>query len=315
MTAPASTPRAEDELVTIRDWLRWGVSGFNAAGLAYGHGTASALDEAAFLILETLHLPIDQLEPWLDCRLTADERRAIRDILARRIETRKPAPYLTGTAYIQNLRFRVDERVIVPRSYVGELIAQGRLDDVAPPDGGSVLELCTGSGCLAILAALRFAGVQIDAVDLSAHALAVARTNVADYGLEGRIALLEGDLFQPVAGRRYDLIIANPPYVAAAEVAAFPAEFAAEPAMAHLGGADGLDLVRRILAAAADHLTPEGTLVMEIGTGRELLEAEHAELPFLWLDTEASEGEVLMLAAGDLTEGPRRKSRRRGGAA
>ena len=294
---------AIDDLQTVRDWLRWAVSSFNAAKLSYGHGTSGALDEAAFLILETLHLPGDQLEPWLDARLTIAERRAVRDIVVRRIETRKPAPYLTGSAYIQGHRFAVDERVIVPRSYIGELLLAGRFDDLVPRGPARILDLCTGSGCLAILAALYFGDASVDAVDLSADALAVARRNVGDYALDARVHLLEGDLLAPVAGQCYDLIIANPPYVARAEVAAFPPEHAAEPVMAHLAGDDGLDLARRILASAAAHLAPGGTLVMEIGTGRAILETAFADLPFVWLDTEESDGEVLLIGASDLAGG------------
>lgn len=289
-----------DELVTIRDWLRWAVSRFTAARLSYGHGTATALDEAAFVILETLHLPVDQLEPWLDARLTTAERRSIAEIVTRRIATRKPASYLTGTAYIQGRRFRVDERVIVPRSFIGELLVAGSLDDCLGRPPERILDLCTGSACLAILAAERFPEAHVDAVDLSADALEVARINVADYGLQDRIALIESDLFSSLAGRTYDLILANPPYVAEAEVAAFPPEHAAEPAMAHVGGVDGLDIARRILAGAPRHLAADGALVMEIGTGRHILEAGLPDLPLMWLDTAESAGEVLMIAASDL---------------
>lgn len=317
--APLDGEEAEHSLLTIRDWLRRAVSAFSEAGLHYGHGTASALDEAAFLILETLHLPIDTLEPWLDARLTPSERKKLRAILEARVSTRKPASYLTGSAYIQGLRFRVDERVIVPRSYIGELLMAGRFDDLSGNGGAGegtarVLDLCTGSGCLAILAALRFEGASVDAVELSAGALEVARGNVADYGLADRVRLLAGDLFGPVSGERYDLIIANPPYVAAGEVAAFEPEYAAEPQMAHLGGADGLDLVRRILDQAGDHLAPGGALVLEIGTGRALLEAAYPKLDFVWLDTEESEGEVLMIEAEALSgkRGGKRKSQSKG---
>jgi ribosomal protein L3 glutamine methyltransferase len=296
------------ELLTVRDWLRYATSRFRAAGLVFGHGTATALDEAAFLILETLHLPIDQLEPWLDARLTRAERAAVRDIVERRVTTRKPAPYLTGTAYIQGHRFAVDERVIVPRSYIGELIATGRLDDLLESPPREVLDLCTGSGCLAILAALQFSEAQVDAVELSAGALEVARRNVGDYDLLERIDLLQGDLLTTVLGRRYDLVIANPPYVAAPEVAAFAPEYAAEPVMAHIGGDDGLDLVRRILDGVAAHLSPDGVLIMEVGTGREIIEAAYPHIPFTWLDTEASEGEVLMIGASEFTPA-KRKSR------
>ncbi len=300
------------ELLTVRDWLRFATSRFRAAGLTFGHGTTSALDEAAFLVLETLHLPIDQLEPWLDARLTALERARVLDLIERRIATRKPASYLTGTAYIQGHRFVVDERVIVPRSYIGELIAIGRLDELLSQAPTQVLDLCTGSGCLAILAALRFPGAQVDAVELSRGAIEVAHNNIRDHGVGDRVSVLYGDLLAPVAGRRYDLIIANPPYVAAAEVAAFTPEYAAEPVMAHIGGSDGLDLVRRILAGAANHLEPAGVLVMEIGTARAIVEAEYPHLPFLWLDTETSEGEVLMIGGAVLSDQKpgRRKSAR-----
>lgn len=299
---PGPSNSLVDELITVRDWLRWAVSRFSAAKLSYGHGTSNALDEAAFLILETLHLPIDTLEPWLDCRLTGDERRAVHDILVRRVENRKPASYLTGTAYIQGHRFVIDERVIVPRSFIGELIIGGNLDELVPEGDARILDLCTGSACLAILAGLRFEEARVDAVELSAGAIEVARQNIAAYELGGRVALLQGDLFAPVIGRRYDLVIANPPYVAAAEVDAFPPEYAAEPVLAHLGGPDGLELARRILAAASAHLNPGGTLVMEIGTGRNILEAEFPQLPLVWLDTEESEGEVLMIGAQDLRQ-------------
>jgi ribosomal protein L3 glutamine methyltransferase len=292
----------------VRDWLRFAVSRFTAAGLVYGHGTATALDEAAFLILWRLRLPIDQLEPWLDARLLPEERAAVREIVEARIATRKPAAYLTNEAWVQGHSFYVDERVIVPRSYIGELLAGGLSGVVADQAAVTrVLDLCTGSGCLAILAALAFEGAGVDATDVSAEALAVAARNMADYGLEERVALVHGDLFAGLAVRKYDLILANPPYVGAPALAAFPPEYAAEPRLAHAGGTDGLDLVRRILAETGEHLTPGGSLVVEVGTGRALLEREFAGLPFLWLDTAESEGEVFALAASDLRT-PRRRS-------
>lgn len=298
-----SEPDELAQLLTVRDWLRYGVSRFNAAGVVYGHGTATALDEAAFLILHTLHLPIDQLEPWLDCRLLATERQAVQQIIEARIVTRKPAPYLTKQAWVQGHSFYVDERVIVPRSYIGELLA-GDLGGIAPePETvGAVLDLCTGSGCLAILAALRFANAKVDAAEISRDALDVAEINVRDYGLEGRIALIQSDLFTGLGNRRYDLIVTNPPYVDARAVAAFPPEYAAEPKLAHAGGGDGLDIVRRIIAEAREHLTPSGVLVAEIGRGRELLERAFSGLPFLWLDTQDSAGEVFVLTRSDLDE-------------
>lgn len=302
-----------DELATVRDWLRHAVSRFGAARLVYGHGTGDPLDEAAFLILETLSLPIDRLDPWLDARLTRAERHALADVIDRRIATRKPAPYIVGAAWIGPHRFRVDERVVVPRSFIGELLVTDGLACVQPQPAGiaRVLDLCTGGGSLAILAALAFPDAAVDAVDISADALEVARGNVADYGLGGRITLLRSDLFAAVAGRRYDLILSNPPYVRDAAVAAFPPEYAAEPRLAHAGGADGLDVVRRVLAEAGAHLEPEGYLVVEIGQERAAVEAEWPGLPFLWLDTAGSEGEVLALPAAALAAKPAGRRRKR----
>jgi ribosomal protein L3 glutamine methyltransferase len=289
------------DLITVRDWLRHGVSRFRAAGLVFGHGTSTALDEAAFLILAALDLPVDQLDPWLDCRLTMPERRRVADLIEERITTRRPAPYLVNRAYIRGREFYVDERVIVPRSYIGELL-DGELATVVPdPDAvTSVLDLCTGSGCLAILAALTYPNAIVDAVDLSAEALQVAQRNVADYGLADRITLQQSDLFGALGSRCYDLIISNPPYVSAEAVAAFPPEYRAEPTMAHAGGEDGLDLVRRILTDAPGHLERDGVLVVEVGTGLDILEQEFPHLPFLWLDTEDSTGEVFALTAPEL---------------
>jgi ribosomal protein L3 glutamine methyltransferase len=298
---PAKSTEPEQELFTVRDWLRYAVSRFDQARLVYGHGTATAFDEAAFLILHTLHLPIDQLDPWLDARLLPSERRALADIVERRISTRVPAPYLTNEAWIGGFSFYVDERVIVPRSYIGELIRDGLGDVVSDPGTvGHILDLCTGSGCLAILAAHAFPDARVDASDISRDALAVAERNVADYALQDRIALILSDVLDGLSGRRYDLILANPPYVSDAALAAFPPEYAAEPAAAHAGGGDGLDIVRRILKQAAEHLTSQGTLVVEIGTGREILKREYPNLPFLWLDTAESQGEVFALHRSSL---------------
>ena len=295
------------DLLTIRDFLRHAVSQFRAAGVVHGHGTTSVIDEAAFIILETLHLPVDDINPWLDARLTKAERAAIAKVIAARVKTRKPAAYLLKKTYMHGVPFFVDERVIVPRSYIGELLMNGTLG----PDGiglyetpaaiSSVLDLCTGSGCLAILAAMTFEDAAIDAVDLSKDALAVAKINVKDHGLTERITLKQGNLFAPLKGQRYDLIISNPPYVARAEVKAFPPEYRHEPVMAHLGGNDGFDLVRDILKAAPKYLTEDGVLVCEIGTGRDLLQADFPKLPFIWVDSEESEGEVFALRARDLS--------------
>jgi ribosomal protein L3 glutamine methyltransferase len=308
-----STDPAIEDLVTLRDWLRYAVSRFNNAGIVYGHGTSGALDEAAFLVLRALDLPPDQLDPWLDARLTHAERAMLAALIKARVETRTPAPYLLNEAWIKGHKFYVDERVIIPRSYIGELLDQGLSAAVPDPEAlGSVLDLCTGGGSLAILAALTFPDAAVDAVDISLDALAVARRNVVDYGLEDRIRLIDGDLFSALNDERYDLIISNPPYVDAEAVAAFPPEYKAEPVLAHAGGPDGLDLVRRILAGAANHLTPEGVIVVEIGHGRANLERDYPHLPFLWLDTDESEGEVFALMARDLAPAPQKARNRKG---
>jgi len=286
----------------VRDWLRYATSRFRAKRVVFGHGTSNARDEAAFLILETLHLAIDSLDTWLDARLTETEREAILDMIERRIATRKPASYLTGTAYIQGHRFAVDERVIVPRSYIGELLCDGTITELISQsrEVGRILDLCTGSGALAILAAMAFPEASIDATDVSSDALQVACSNIAEYGLTGRITLREGHLFAAAGDTRYDIIIANPPYVPAERVAAFPAEYAAEPRIAHLGGEDGLDLVRRIIADAPRYVAPDGILIVEVGAAQAALEREYPRVPFLWLDTTESEGEVFVLRAEDL---------------
>jgi ribosomal protein L3 glutamine methyltransferase len=301
MTDPRPAPDADEritELVTVRDWARYAVSRFSAANLTYGHGTASAVDEAAFLILETLRLPIDDIGPWLDARLLPAERAALRDIVEARITTRKPAPYLTGSAYIQGRRFFVDDRVIVPRSYIGELLCAGAINGlVEGREITTILDLCTGSGALAILAAQVFPAARVTAVDISGDALDVARRNLDLHDLSDRITLVESDMFSALGKERFDLILSNPPYVARAEVDAFAPEYRAEPEIAHLGGEDGLDLVHWILSSAEQHLTPDGLLVVEVGTGRALLEERYPDLDVLSLDTEDSEGEVFAIEA------------------
>jgi len=311
MTASAKELLASFE--RLRDWLRYAVSRFNEAGLAYGHGTTNAFDEAAFIVLEALRLPIDRLEPFLDARLTLGERKRLLDLIERRVSERKPAAYLLNAAYIQGERFYVDERVIVPRSFIGELLFGGMVGEgglIERPNAvAHVLDLCTGGGSLAILAARVFPNALIDAVDLSADALDVARRNVAEHQLSQRIALHRGDLFAPLGERRYDLILTNPPYVDANAVAAFPPEFAAEPRMAHDGGQDGLQLVRTIVREAAAHLTREGALICEVGRGRAVVEAAFSDVAMLWLDTEESEGEVFFARARDLPGGKRLRAR------
>jgi ribosomal protein L3 glutamine methyltransferase len=292
---------AARNLHTVRDFLRFAVSRFNQAKLFFGHGSSDAYDEAAYLILHTLHLPLDRLEPFLDAHLTDEERSEVLNIIHRRVEHRIPAAYLTHQAFLGEFSFYVDERVIVPRSFIAELLLEQLSPWIAEPEEiGSVLDLCTGSGCLAILAAHAFPNADVDAVDLSAAALAVAERNVADYQLQDRVSLVESDLFAKLDGKQYDLIISNPPYVDAASVAALPQEYLHEPKLALGSGNDGLDATRQILAHAAQHLTENGILVVEIGHNRDVLEAAYPGLPFTWLDVSAGDEFVFMLHRNDL---------------
>jgi ribosomal protein L3 glutamine methyltransferase len=274
------------ELQTIRDFLRYAVSQFRAAKLVHGHGTTSVVED---------------INPWAEARLTAPERQAVLDIIAQRISTRKPAAYLLNKTYMHGVPFYVDERVIVPRSYIGDFLVNGMLGLDGDPllndydDNIAILDLCTGSGCLAILASNLFPMADIDATDLSSDALDVARINLKNHDVEDHITLHQGDLFEPLNGKTYNLILANPPYVAKAETDAFPPEYKAEPLMAHISGNDGLDIVRRILKDAKKHLVLGGVLVCEIGTGRHIIEAEFPKLNLIWLDTEQSHGEVFLL--------------------
>ncbi|MFM0317551.1 50S ribosomal protein L3 N(5)-glutamine methyltransferase [Paraburkholderia nemoris] len=286
---------------TVRDLLRFAVSRFNQAELSFGHGSANAYDEAAYLILHTLHLPLDLLEPFLDARLSPAEVDGVLNVIERRAGQRVPAAYITQEAWMHGFRFHVDERVIVPRSFIGELLQDGLQPYVEDPEQvGAVLELCTGSGCLAILAAHAFPNADIDAVDLSAPALEVATRNVADYHLDDRIALFEGDLYAPLAERRYDVIISNPPYVNATSMQELPAEYKHEPDMALAGGADGMDIVRRIIAEARNWLTDDGVLVVEIGNERANVEAAFGGLDLVWLSTSAGDDNVFLIQAADL---------------
>jgi ribosomal protein L3 glutamine methyltransferase len=290
-----------ESLITVRDWLRFAVSRFNEAKLFFGHGSDNAFDEAAYLILHTLHLPLDRLEPFLDASLTHGESEEVQAVIERRVRERIPAAYLTHEAWLGAHRFYVDERVIVPRSFIAELLNEQLAPWIENPDEvGRALDLCTGSGCLAILAALAFPNADVDAVDLSKEALEVAAKNVADYGLTDRVELIESDLFAALDGRSYDVILSNPPYVNAESVAALPPEYQAEPALALGSGEDGLDATRQILAEAKAHLNLGGLLVVEIGHNRDALEAAYPALPFTWLDTESGDQFVFMLRREDL---------------
>jgi len=301
------------ELLTLLDFVRYAVSRFSEAELVFAHGTTDPVAEAAFLVCEALHLHPDQFEAFATARVTAAEGRKILDLIARRVTTRKPTAYLVNKIYMRGLPFYVDERTIVPRSFIGELLdthfGRQENEEYDEEDGSligdpasirSVLDLCTGSGCLAILASRNFPNAAIDAVDISKDAIEVATRNVGDYGLQDRLKLYRGDLFKPLGGKRYDLIISNPPYVDAEGMADLPRECRAEPKLAFDGGADGIDIVRRILDEATAHLTPQGGLLCEIGRCRPQLEAAYPQLPLLWLDTADSEGEVFWIAAADL---------------
>lgn len=296
-----SDPAARNELFTLRDHLRYAVSRFTAAGLFFGHGSDNAWDEAAYLTLHTLNLPLDRLEPFLDARLLPQERDALLEIYRRRCEDRLPAAYLTSEAWLAGHRFYVDERVIVPRSFIAELLQEHLAPWVDDPWSiQTALDLCTGSGCLAILTALAFPEARVDAVDLSLEAISVAERNVAEYRLHDRVEIIRSDAFSKLQGRRYDLIISNPPYVNADSVAALPPEYLHEPVMALGSGRDGLDFTRIILREAKRHLTEDGLLVVEIGHNRAELEAAYPTLPFTWLDTAAGDEFVFLLHAADL---------------
>ena len=293
--------QAQNELSTLRDLMRFSVSRFSEAGLYFGHGSDNAWDESAYLLLHTLHLPLDRLDPFMDARLTSDERAAALHIIKRRITERLPAAYLTNEAWLGDCRFYVDQRVIVPRSHIAELLREQLspwIDD--PWAVGRVLDLCTGSGCLAILAAQAFPEARVDAVDLSPDALAVARRNVDDYQLGSRLRLVESNAFAGIAGERYDVIISNPPYVNAETMAALPEEYRREPGLALASGEDGLDFTRLILKEAAAHLNPKGVLIVEIGNNQHELEQAFPEIPFTWLDTAAGDQFVFMLHREDL---------------
>jgi ribosomal protein L3 glutamine methyltransferase len=298
-----SDPTAKDQLTTVRDYLRYAVSRFNAAQLFFGHGSDNAWDEAVYLTLHTLGLPLDRLEPFLDARLLPQERETLLDIYARRCQDRLPAAYLTNEAWLGEHRFYVDNRVIVPRSFIAELLDEQLTPWIDDPWAiESALDLCTGSGCLAILTAMAFPNADVAAVDLSDDALAVAERNVTDYHLNDRVELIQSDAFTKLQGRKFDLIISNPPYVNAESVAALPPEYLHEPELALGSGDDGLDFTRIILREAKKHLTENGILIVEIGHNRDDLEAAYPTLPFTWLDTAAGDEFVFLLHAADLPD-------------
>jgi ribosomal protein L3 glutamine methyltransferase len=299
----AAVKAAKKQPATVLDLVRLAANRLRKARVVFAHGTTDPVAEAAFLVGETLGLHPDAVEDAAARRVTKADAAKIIEFVEKRIRTRKPAAYLLNKIYMRGLPFYVDERTIVPRSFIGEILDEHFGDGLLlrdPANIARVLDLCTGSGCLAILAARAFPNAVIDAADLSADALAVAKRNVAEHGLGRRIRLTQGDLFAPLAGERYDLIISNPPYVDADGMAGLPRECDYEPKMAFDGGTDGIDLVRRILDGATAHLTRGGALLCEIGRCRPALEAAYPRTPFLWLDTEESEGEVFWLEAAEL---------------
>jgi ribosomal protein L3 glutamine methyltransferase len=295
---------APTELRTIRDHLRFAVSRFTQARLSFGHGFANAHDEALYLLLHALHLPLDRPDPFLDARLTDGERDEIAALLTRRIEERVPAAYLTREAWLGDFRFYVDERVIIPRSFIAELLPDGLapyVRDAAAVRSG--LDLCTGSGCLAVLLAHACPAAEIDALDISSDALAVAQRNVSDYGLADRINLVRSDLFANLTEKSYDVIISNPPYVTTNAMDELPREYLHEPRLALAGGDDGMDAVRVILRDAPRHLQPGGLLIVEVGHNRDAAETAFPRMPFVWLSTRSSTDSVFLLTREDLIAG------------
>lgn len=288
-------------LRTLRDYIRWAVSRFQAEQLFFGHGTDNAWDEARQLVLGALHLPWEMADSYLDCRLEDDERAHLQDLLQRRIEQRVPTAYLLGQAWFCGLPFIVDERVLIPRSPIGELIDR-RFEPWLAQAPARVLDLCTGSGCIGIACAYEFLEAEVVLADLSFEALEVANRNIEHHGLEERVYTVQSDGFDGLPKQRFDLILSNPPYVDAEDIADMPNEFHHEPALALACGEDGLDLVRRILAQAADHLTETGTLIVEVGNSQVHVEALYPEVEFTWLEFARGGHGVFLLAASQCRE-------------
>ncbi|PLY12202.1 MAG: 50S ribosomal protein L3 N(5)-glutamine methyltransferase [Sedimenticola sp.] len=291
-----------DSLSTLRDFIRWGASQFTEAGLFFGHGTDNALDEAVVLVFHALHLQSDLPAHYLDATLTASERIRVLGLLQRRIDERLPAAYLTNDAVFAGLHFYVNENVLVPRSPIAELIENGFSPWLDGESVGRVLDLCTGSGCIAVGCAYAFADASVDAVDISPAALDVAAVNVSKHHLSGRVELVQSNLFNALRGRQYDLIVSNPPYVSEEEMADLPDEYHREPALGLEAGADGLDIVATILREAADFLEPGGILVVEVGNSAEQLVERYPNVPFLWLEFERGGHGVFLLTADQLNE-------------
>ncbi len=290
-----------NDLVTLRDLIRWGTSQFNAAELSFVQGMPTAIDEAVYLCLSALHLPPDFSVEYFDCVLTMEERLHVLDFFQQRIEQRKPAAYITNEAWFSGLSFYVDERVLIPRSPIAEMIEQQFSLWISPDQVNNILDLCTGSGCIAIACAYAFDEAQVDASDISAEALAVAEINRQNYALEERLKLIESNLFESIPEKRYDIIVSNPPYVSAEEMAQLPAEFEFEPgSMALAAGETGMDIVLPMLIQAGDYLNGEGILVVEVGYSKPILEKLLPEVPFFWVDFEFGGDGVFVLTAKQL---------------
>lgn len=292
---------AVNELHTIQDMLRWTVSRFNAAGLYYGHGTDNPWDEAVALVLPTLFLPLDFPADMRNCRLTPSERHRIVERVLRRINDRVPVAYLTNSAWFCGMEFYVDERVLVPRSPIGELI-QNHFDGLLPREPLRILDMCTGSGCIAIACAAEFPDAEVDAVDISTDALTVAEQNIYAHALEQRVIPMRSDVFRDLPQDKYDLIVTNPPYVDSEDIADMPDEYHHEPAIGLASGMDGLKLTKRILAGAPDYLAEDGVLICEVGNSMVHLEAQYPEIPFTWLEFEHGGLGVFMLTRQQIVE-------------
>ena len=290
--------------MTLTDYLHRAGARLDEAGVSFGHGTTNAFDEAAWLVLWKLGLPLDDLDGVAERALSAGEIATLDAFIGERIATRRPAAYLTGEAWLQGLPFTVDERVIVPRSLIAEVLAEGLIDPWLPAEMARVLDLCTGNGSLAIFAAMAWPDVAVDAADLSKDALDVAALNVKRHAMGKRIALHQGDGLRAVPhDRRYDLILCNPPYVNQASMDALPAEYKAEPALALAGGADGMDFIRTLLARAPQHLSADAVLVLEIGNERDFFEAAFPHLEVVWLPTQLHDDAVLLVTRRMLEDG------------
>ena len=301
MTSLAIPQATQSELITIRDWLRFSVSQFENSDIFFGHGTDNAYDEAVWLIMSALHVPMDTLNNFLDARLTTPERAKLASLIETRVNQHTPTAYLVKEAWLQGLKFYVDERVLIPRSFIAELLAQDLSEWIEFPEMvESAADICTGSGCLGILLASSFPNATIDVIDISQDAIDVANINIANYGLGEQVTAIQSDMFNAIKGKQYDLIISNPPYVDAPSMAALPAEYQNEPQLALGSGQVGLDHTHTLLREAAQHLNDDGILIVEIGHNREALEAAYPQVVFNWLEVSSGNEFVFLLTKSQL---------------